>query len=63
MTDMEEITERNWVVGWRFEQLVKAGYSQDHATILSERMDVDLHEAVELVVSGCKPATAFRILL
>ena len=51
------------VLRWRLGQLVQAGFSPDKATELAVRLDVDLHEALDLVQRGCPPATAARILL
>jgi hypothetical protein len=48
---------------WRLDQLRRAGYGETAAAQLSERDDVDLHEAIDLVRSGCPPETALRILL
>jgi len=48
---------------WRREQLVAAGYPPDDARVLSERADVDLHVAVQLLQAGCPVATALEILL
>lgn len=48
---------------WRFEQLLQAGYPLDLADIIAVRNDIDLHEACDLVVAGCKPELAARILL
>jgi hypothetical protein len=51
------------IVGWRFEQLVRAGYRREAATCLAERPEVDLHLAADLLAQGCPPETALRILL
>ena len=51
------------VEGWRLEQLIDAGYSVDLAVEIAPRVDVDLHQAVELIRRGCTPDTAARILL
>lgn len=48
---------------WRFDRLVEVGYEEQAASQLASRRDVDLHAAIELVVRGCPPATAVRILL
>jgi len=48
---------------WRVEQLQAAGYPFYDAHALSERADVDLHVAVELLRAGCPVETALRILL
>ena len=54
--------ERSKVESWRLHVLLEAGYPP----LLCERLaasEVDLHRAVELVKSGCKPETAAEILL
>lgn len=51
------------IVHWRFDSLVRAGYAESAAVILAAHTEVDLHLAVDLVVQGCPPATAMRILL
>jgi hypothetical protein len=63
-TDTIEITqsERAKVESWRLHVLIEAGYPLP----LAERIaasDADLHQAVELVASGCAPETATEILL
>lgn len=57
-----EHDERAKVESWRMHVLIEAGFP----THLAERLaasEVDLHEAVELVRSGCRPETAAEILL
>ena len=49
--------------GWRFSELVAAGYDEDAARRIGCRLDVDLHEACGLLASGCPQETALRILL
>ena len=51
------------VVGWRLEELERAGYSRSEARTLAERTDVDLHLARALARGGCPPQTALEILL
>lgn len=54
--------ERSKVESWRLHVLIEAGYPVS----LAERIagsEVDLHVAVELVRSGCRPETAAEILL
>ena len=55
--------EERAVLGWRYEELVRAGYAEREAMILADRGDIDLHLAVELVSRGCPTPTAMRILL
>jgi hypothetical protein len=51
------------VARWRFDQLRLAGYDRRDADVLSERADVDLHQAVELLQRGCPCELAVSILL
>ena len=51
------------VVGWRLEQLIRAGCDPSGALILAKRSSVDLHAAVELLERGCPPSVALEILL
>ena len=58
----EEQSERAKVESWRLHVLIEAGY----ALPLAERLavsEVDLHQAVDLVLRGCKHETAAEILL
>ena len=68
--DMEEMQtlepkydELAKVQGWRLHVLVEAGYPIELAETMASDGDVDLHDAVELLGSGCSPETAARILL
>lgn len=56
-------SENERIIGWRAEELLRAGYEDTTALELALRGDVDLHTAVELVRRGCPPGTAARILL
>ena len=55
--------EEDSVVRWRFNELVRAGYSWGSALRLAKARDVDLHAAARLIDAGCPPETALRILL
>ncbi len=55
--------EQVQVVAWRFGELVRAGYDAEVAIDIAEQLEVDLHRATALVVRGCPPETAKRILL
>jgi hypothetical protein len=50
------------VLRWRFEQLLCAGYDLPDARRLARRDDIDLHQAVDLVRTGCPPELAVSIL-
>ncbi|HEY4412665.1 MAG TPA: hypothetical protein VGN06_06675 [Gaiellaceae bacterium] len=57
-----ETSERSKVESWRLHVLIEAGYP----LLVAERLaasEADLHQAVELVRSGCAHATAAEILL
>lgn len=51
------------VLRWRFEALVEAGYDAGNALILASHVEVDLHQAADLLARGCPPDTAMRICL
>ena len=55
-------TELDRVERWRTAELMRAGFPGDDAVALAARLDVDLHEAIELVQRGCPPGLAVRIL-
>ena len=48
---------------WRFEELLRAGYTIADALELALRSDIDLHWATSLVRRGCPSGTAARIAL
>ena len=56
-------TEGEKVEAWRLHVLFEAGYPITLAEQLASRIDVDLHQAVELVLAGCAHDTAASILL
>jgi len=59
---LEEV-EATEVIRWRLSQLTSSGYPLEHAVALATRLDVDLHQASDLVSRGCSPELALRILL
>jgi hypothetical protein len=59
----EQQVTADQVVGWRFEQLLHAGYEPRKAKLVSRRPDIDLHQALELVQRGCSHELALSILL
>ena len=58
-----ETQETADVVEWRFSQLTRSGFAAEDAIRLATRLDVDLHQAADLVARGCPPSLALRILL
>jgi hypothetical protein len=57
-----ETSERSKVESWRLHVLIEAGYPLHVAERLAAS-EADLHQAVELVRSGCAHATAAEILI
>lgn len=62
-TDWTVESEPERVFRWRLQQLAQAGYDYRLAFKLALRPHVDLHEATQLVGSGCPANVAARILL
>jgi hypothetical protein len=62
-TPAEHDRTREVVIDWRRHELRRAGYDRKQAAKLAAKLDVDLHQAVDLVQQGCAPATAVAILL
>ena len=58
----ELVREDKQVESWRWFVLQQAGYSEEVAYIIARSNDVDLHQAVELLESGCDEGTALDIL-
>ncbi len=56
-------TESDSVRSWRLEELCRAGYDEEDATEIAFHLDIDLHDAVELVRRGCPSRIAARIVL
>jgi hypothetical protein len=56
------IDEAAEVLAWRFDALCHSGFDLDAAAVLAANVEVDLHEAIELVGRGCPPELAARIL-
>jgi hypothetical protein len=61
--DLQIETETERIERWRFEALVRAGYQPAGARRIAERLDIDLHVAVDLLGQGCSPELALSILL
>jgi hypothetical protein len=61
--ELQDRHELDRVETWRLEELQRAGYPRDLAREIATRLDVDLHLAVDMVLGGCTPELAARILL
>jgi hypothetical protein len=55
--------EAELVRAWRIEELVRAGYTPEHAQELADLNYVDLHLATSLLRQGCSPELALQILV
>ena len=51
------------IICWRVERLVAAGYDGETALAIGLDLTIDLHAAIDLLLAGCSPETAGRILL
>jgi hypothetical protein len=51
------------VTFWRYRALTHVGHDSDDALEIATHVEVDLHQALELVSKGCPQALAVRILL
>jgi hypothetical protein len=51
------------VLDWRFAELCRVGFTSDQAWRLASTPEVDIRAAERMLVAGCPPATAQRILL
>jgi hypothetical protein len=58
-----DVAEAAAILGWRFSQLVGAGFDVNDAVVLAAHVEIDLHHAAALVAHGCPSGTAVRILL
>jgi hypothetical protein len=63
--DLEQLdeTEEREILNWRYEQLRHAGYERREARLLARDLEVDLHQAVDLLRRGCPNELALLILL
>jgi hypothetical protein len=59
---LDEVEAEN-ILRWRLQSLTRAGYDVDEAIVLAAHVEVDLHDATDLIERGCPGATALRILL
>ena len=56
-------TEVERIERWRRQELERAGYPTEAAAEIAIRLDIDLHQAVQLLERGCSADIAARILL
>ncbi len=61
--EREGRVELELVQRWRFEELVRAGYTIPDALELAVHTEIDLHWAAGLVRNGCPSGTALRIAI
>jgi hypothetical protein len=61
-TEDRQLTEPETVFAWRYLELLDAGYAPQEAEVIAVCMDIDLHEACDLVDRGCPSSLAVAIL-
>jgi hypothetical protein len=54
--------EKHEIETWRQEQLEEAGFPRLIAYGIATRLDIDYHQAIDLLRQGCKPTEAAEIL-
>ena len=55
--------EQGKVVEWRYDRILRLGFSTAQAIELSERLDVDLYGIIGLIDRGCPHRMVLEILL
>ena len=61
---VEVLTEQEeQVLDWRFDSLRRVGFDAELAFLLASTRRIDLHDVLRLVLRGCPPKTAARILV
>lgn len=58
-----EETEAVEVLRWRFDVLIRVGFDIEDAAVIAANVEIDLHEAEDLLCRGCPSETALRILM
>jgi hypothetical protein len=58
-----EETEAVEVLRWRFDVLIRVGFDIEQAAVIAANVEIDLHAAESLMVRGCPPDLALRILM
>ncbi|HUG36660.1 MAG TPA: hypothetical protein VML54_06900 [Candidatus Limnocylindrales bacterium] len=61
--EAQRLDETAAILGWRYETLMRAGYSDREALLLATQDEVDVHLACDLLEHGCPTRTAIRILV
>lgn len=51
------------IESWRFNRLLSVGYPVELAEQIAVSIEVDLHDACDLLARGCSPELAAEILL
>ena len=59
---VERIDDEQQIIEWRFEQLRRAGFDPELALDMAISPWIDLHQATDLLLRGCSPELALRIL-
>jgi hypothetical protein len=54
--------EAEAVLLWRFENLTRTGAPVGDALVIASHVEIDLHEAAELLRKGCPPELVVPIL-
>ena len=58
-----EETEAVEVLRWRFDVLLRVGFDIEQAAVVAANVEIDLHDAENLMRRGCPSDLALRILM
>ncbi len=61
--EVRDRSEIERVERWRQDELERAGYPRDVAREIARKHEIDLHAAAQMLVNGCPPELAAKILL
>jgi hypothetical protein len=59
---LDSVDDEQQIIEWRFDQLRRAGFGPELALDLAISPSIDLHQATDLLLRGCSPELALRIL-
>ncbi len=58
-----EETEAVEMLRWRFDVLLRVGFDIEQAAVIAANVEIDLHDAENLMQRGCPPELVLRILM
>jgi hypothetical protein len=59
--EVEHLVTDPVVRAWRYESLIRAGFTASQAEVIAASAEVDVHWLIDLTAKGCPHETAYRI--